>query len=106
MLTKCVVLMVHVSFTHFYKFLLFTIFNVTNCIYFSIHAYANNRDYRSISEFFTRQLRPGVRTISNKSCMVSPVDGRVLHFGLADGHQIEQVNFTIYIQKVNVVHAS
>lgn len=26
--------------------------------------------------------------------MVSPVDGRVLHFGLADGHQIEQVNFT------------
>lgn len=53
--------------------------------------YNTNRDYRSISEFFTRQLRPGVRTISNKSCMVSPVDGRVLHFGLADGHQIEQV---------------
>lgn len=34
--------------------------------------------------------------------MVSPVDGRVLHFGLADGHQIEQVtnqtkNFTTTI---------
>lgn len=52
-----------------------------------------NRDYRSISQFFTRQLRPGVRTISTASCMVSPVDGTVLHFGLANGHQIEQVSF-------------
>lgn len=52
-----------------------------------------NRDYRSISQFFTRQLRPGVRTISTDSCMVSPVDGTVLHFGLANGHQIEQVSF-------------
>lgn len=54
---------------------------------------SNNRDYRSISEFFTRQLRPDVRTISTASCMVSPVDGTVLHFGLANGHQIEQVSF-------------
>lgn len=50
-----------------------------------------NRDYRSISEFFTRQLRPDVRQISDYSCVVSPVDGRVLHFGLATGEQIEQV---------------
>lgn len=57
-----------------------------------------NRDYRSISQFFTRQLRPGVRTISTASCMVSPVDGTVLHFGLANGHQIEQVSFsTLFI---------
>lgn len=55
--------------------------------------FLNNRDYRSISQFFTRQLRPGVRTISTASCMVSPVDGTVLHFGLANGHQIEQVSF-------------
>lgn len=51
-----------------------------------------HRDYRSISEFFTRQLRPDVRTISDVSCVVSPVDGRVLHFGLATGEQIEQVS--------------
>lgn len=50
------------------------------------------RDYRSISEFFTRQLRADVRTISNESCVISPVDGRVLHFGLANGEQIEQVS--------------
>ncbi|XP_031630880.1 phosphatidylserine decarboxylase proenzyme, mitochondrial [Contarinia nasturtii] len=56
----------------------------------------NFKDYRSISEFFTRQLRPGVRTISNESCMVSPVDGRVLHFGIANGHQIEQVKGVNY----------
>ncbi|XP_055309180.1 phosphatidylserine decarboxylase proenzyme, mitochondrial isoform X2 [Sitodiplosis mosellana] len=60
---------------------------------------SNFKDYRSISEFFTRQLRPGVRTISSKSCMVSPVDGRVLHFGLADGHQIEQVKGMNYSLK-------
>lgn len=54
---------------------------------------AHNRDYRSISEFFTRQLRPDVRTISDVSCVISPVDGRVLHFGLANDGQIEQVRF-------------
>lgn len=56
----------------------------------------NLRDYRSISEFFTRQLRSDVRTISDASCVISPVDGRVLHFGLANGGQIEQVKGVNY----------
>lgn len=56
---------------------------------------SRNRDYRSISEFFTRQLRPDVRTISDVSCVISPVDGRVLHFGLANDGQIEQVRFGV-----------
>lgn len=54
-----------------------------------------NRNYRSISEFFTRPLRPDVRQIS-RTCLISPVDGRVLHFGLATGEQIEQVKGISY----------
>lgn len=50
------------------------------------------RDYRSISEFFTRSLRVDARHIHDVSCVVSPADGTVLHFGLATGTQIEQVS--------------
>lgn len=53
------------------------------------------RKYRSIAEFFTRSLKEDARTIDTNSCLVSPADGRVLHFGLATNEQVEQVsNFT------------
>lgn len=62
----------------------------------SVSPFAAHRDYRSISEFFTRALRPDVRPICDATCLVSPVDGRVLHFGLATNEQIEQVKGISY----------
>lgn len=53
------------------------------------------RNYRSLAEFFTRQLREDVRII-DKGCLVSPCDGRVLHFGTATNCQIEQVKGVNY----------
>lgn len=49
------------------------------------------RSYRSLAEFFTRSLRDDVRIIHPASAIVSPCDGRVLHFGPATNQQIEQV---------------
>lgn len=60
-----------------------------------------NRDYRSISEFFTRSLKPDVRSIHSASCLVSPVDGTVLHFGLCSGEQIEQVRCALHTNCVS-----
>lgn len=54
-------------------------------------AYINPRSYRSLAEFFTRSLKDDVRFIDPNSSIVSPCDGRVLHFGSATTEQIEQV---------------
>lgn len=54
------------------------------------------KNYRSMSEFFTRSLRDGVRKIDENSCLVSPADGRILHFGLAEDERIEQVKGVTY----------
>ncbi|XP_037036970.1 phosphatidylserine decarboxylase proenzyme, mitochondrial isoform X1 [Bradysia coprophila] len=57
------------------------------------------KKYRSIAEFFTRSLKEDARTIDTNSCLVSPADGRVLHFGLATNEQVEQVKGVTYSLK-------
>lgn len=54
------------------------------------------RNYKSIGEFFTRSLREDARYIDPLSCIVSPCDGRVLHFGNASNANIEQVKGVSY----------
>ncbi|XP_047542898.1 phosphatidylserine decarboxylase proenzyme, mitochondrial [Vanessa atalanta] len=51
--------------------------------------------YKSLSEFFTRPLRPGARYIAPAPC-VSPCDGVVLNCGPADTDKIEQVKGVTY----------
>ncbi|GMK59418.1 hypothetical protein CspeluHIS016_0800240 [Cutaneotrichosporon spelunceum] len=51
--------------------------------------------YESLGEFFYRELKPGVRPISD-STLVSPSDGRVLHLGEIRGSKVEQVKGITY----------
>jgi phosphatidylserine decarboxylase len=54
------------------------------------------RHYRSLSEFFTRSIKDECRSIS-PDCVVSPCDGRVLHYGPVTGEtQLEQVKGVTY----------
>lgn len=52
-------------------------------------------DYKNLNAFFTRRLKPGLRPLSPTE-LVSPVDGRVLHFGPVDHKSIEQVKGVTY----------
>uniref|UniRef100_A0A1B0CIY5 Phosphatidylserine decarboxylase proenzyme, mitochondrial n=1 Tax=Lutzomyia longipalpis TaxID=7200 RepID=A0A1B0CIY5_LUTLO len=54
------------------------------------------KNYRSLSEFFTRSLKPECRSVDAKACIVSPADGKVLYFGSATDAQIEQVKGVSY----------
>lgn len=47
--------------------------------------------YPSLADFFARPLKEGIRAIDRNSCLVSPCDGTVLHFGTVHTEQIEQV---------------
>lgn len=49
------------------------------------------RNYRNLSEFFRRQLKPDSRPISVEPGVVSPADGLVLHFGPVIHGRIEGV---------------
>ncbi|KAK4685123.1 phosphatidylserine decarboxylase, partial [Tremellales sp. Uapishka_1] len=51
--------------------------------------------YESLGEFFYRELKPGAREIEDAP-MVSPADGRVLHFGEIVGEKVEQVKGLTY----------
>lgn len=51
---------------------------------------------KNFSEFFYRELKPGIRKIDNDALVVSPADGKVLHFGLVEGRRIEQVKGLSY----------
>nr|CAH7726873.1 unnamed protein product [Callosobruchus chinensis] len=55
--------------------------------------------YQSLSEFFARPLKDGIRAIDNECCMVSPCDGTVLHFGTVDTEHVEQVKGVTYSLK-------
>jgi phosphatidylserine decarboxylase len=53
--------------------------------------------FKNLSEFFRRALKPDVRVINQQSCLISPCDGRVLHFGkVSDDGYLEQVKGVNY----------
>ncbi|ODQ56037.1 phosphatidylserine decarboxylase [Saitoella complicata NRRL Y-17804] len=52
--------------------------------------------YRNLAEFFYRELKPGVRPIDATAAIVSPADGKILHFGAIQGRQVEQVKGLTY----------
>ena len=51
--------------------------------------------YKSLGEFFYRELKDGARQIDD-SILVSPADGKVLHFGEIVGRRVEQVKGITY----------
>ncbi|GAA5867790.1 hypothetical protein JCM8547_005235 [Rhodosporidiobolus lusitaniae] len=51
--------------------------------------------YRSMSEFFMRRLKAGVRPIADAP-LVSPADGRVVNFGVIEGGKIASVKGATY----------
>lgn len=51
--------------------------------------------YESLGDFFYREIREGARPIADAP-MVSPADGRVLHFGEIVGQRVEQVKGLTY----------
>ncbi|CAG2113592.1 unnamed protein product [Medioppia subpectinata] len=53
-------------------------------------------NYKNLSEFFRRSLKPGVRPIHSAPGVVSPADGTVLHFGQVWDGRIEQVKGITY----------
>ncbi|GAA6000541.1 phosphatidylserine decarboxylase 1 [Rhodotorula paludigena] len=52
-------------------------------------------EYRSMSEFFMRRLKPGVRPVADAP-LVSPADGRVINFGVIEGGRIASVKGATY----------
>ena len=54
--------------------------------------------YHNLGQFFRRRLRPGARVIDPESELVSPCDGRVLHWSPVDTDQgrVEQVKGVSY----------
>jgi phosphatidylserine decarboxylase len=53
-------------------------------------------NYKNLSEFFYRELADGARPVDEKSDLVCPSDGLVLHFGVIDNGEIEQVKGMTY----------
>ncbi|GAA5894566.1 hypothetical protein JCM6882_004851 [Rhodosporidiobolus microsporus] len=53
------------------------------------------REYRSMSEFFMRRLKPGARPIDDAP-LVSPADGRVINFGVIEGGRIASIKGATY----------
>lgn len=49
------------------------------------------RNYKNLSEFFSRRLKPDSRPISQEPGVVSPADGLILHFGPIQDGRIEGV---------------
>ncbi|KAI8888259.1 phosphatidylserine decarboxylase [Backusella circina FSU 941] len=55
----------------------------------------NLYDYPNLSAFFYRELKEGARPLANAP-LVSPSDGKVLHYGIVQGHDIEQIKGVTY----------
>ncbi|KAI7864578.1 phosphatidylserine decarboxylase-domain-containing protein [Spinellus fusiger] len=51
--------------------------------------------YPNLSTFFYRELKEGVRPIA-EATLVSPSDGKILHFGVVEDRRIEQVKGVTY----------
>ncbi|KAG1044027.1 hypothetical protein G6F43_011524 [Rhizopus delemar] len=56
----------------------------------------NLYDYPNLSAFFYRELKDDARPIARDAPLVSPSDGKVLHFGLVQGRDIEQIKGITY----------
>lgn len=54
------------------------------------------KHYTNLAEFFRRKLRPEVRPIDEFADLVSPADGRILHFGSCKHGNLEQVKGVKY----------
>lgn len=52
--------------------------------------------YRNLSEFFRRRLKHAVRPLCASSCLLSPADGKILHFGSVKNLEVEQVKGVTY----------
>ncbi|XP_028254369.1 phosphatidylserine decarboxylase proenzyme, mitochondrial isoform X2 [Parambassis ranga] len=52
--------------------------------------------YRNLGEFFSRRLKPAVRPVCASSFLISPADGRILHFGRVKNSEVEQVKGVTY----------
>lgn len=52
--------------------------------------------FKNLSEFFRRALKPDVRVIDQYSCLISPCDGTVLHYGKVKSGHLEQVKGVTY----------
>ncbi|KAG8177573.1 hypothetical protein JTE90_011739 [Oedothorax gibbosus] len=57
------------------------------------------KQYRSLGEFFSRQLKKETRPVHPGKCLVSPSDGQILHFGKIENGLIEQVKGITYSLK-------
>ena len=53
-------------------------------------------EFKNLSEFFRRGLKPNARTIDQTSCLISPCDGKILHFGKVERGMLEQVKGVNY----------
>ncbi|XP_071400553.1 phosphatidylserine decarboxylase proenzyme, mitochondrial [Centroberyx affinis] len=52
--------------------------------------------YRNLGEFFRRKLKPAARPLCSSSCLISPADGKILHFGRVVNSEVEQVKGVTY----------
>ncbi|XP_067911492.1 phosphatidylserine decarboxylase proenzyme, mitochondrial isoform X2 [Heterodontus francisci] len=52
--------------------------------------------YRNLSEFFRRKLKPQARPVCDSHCVISPSDGKILHFGRVKNCEVEQVKGVTY----------
>ncbi|XP_073806491.1 phosphatidylserine decarboxylase proenzyme, mitochondrial isoform X2 [Danio rerio] len=52
--------------------------------------------YRNLGEFFRRKLKPQVRPVCDSHCVISPADGKILHFGRVKNCEVEQVKGVTY----------
>jgi phosphatidylserine decarboxylase len=54
-------------------------------------------NFRNLSEFFYRTIKPGVRPLDpNPNALLSPADGKVVQFGVIEHGDIEQVKGVTY----------
>ncbi|XP_050312737.1 phosphatidylserine decarboxylase proenzyme, mitochondrial isoform X2 [Anthonomus grandis grandis] len=61
--------------------------------------FENLKHYPTLTDFFARPLKEGVRRIDRESCLVSPCDGTVLSIGSVTNGQVEQVKGVTYYVK-------
>ncbi|XP_058238899.1 phosphatidylserine decarboxylase proenzyme, mitochondrial isoform X2 [Hemibagrus wyckioides] len=52
--------------------------------------------YKNLGEFFRRKLKPQARPVCDSHCVISPADGKILHFGRVKNCEVEQVKGVTY----------